>query len=76
MDEQKKGIDIKAENIIQLKEEDIILLCSDGVSDMCSDEEILEILMAEYENNAEAIVQKALENGGIDNSTCMIIKVM
>ncbi|MDE6677652.1 MAG: protein phosphatase 2C domain-containing protein [Ruminococcus sp.] len=51
-----------------------ILICSDGLTDMCSDEEIKEILSSNYENDAEILVKKALENGGEDNVTCMVIQ--
>ncbi|MBD5159595.1 MAG: serine/threonine-protein phosphatase [Ruminococcus sp.] len=51
-----------------------ILICSDGLTDMCSDEEITEILSSCYENYAEILVKKALENGGKDNVTCVVIQ--
>lgn len=51
-----------------------ILICSDGLTDMCSDEEIAEILSSDSENHAEMLVQKALDNGGQDNVTCVVIQ--
>lgn len=51
-----------------------ILICSDGLTDMCSDEEIAEILSSDSENHAEMLVQKALDNGGQDNVTCIVIQ--
>lgn len=53
-----------------------ILICSDGLTDMCSDEEIAEILSSDSENYAELLVKKALENGGKDNVTCVVIQKM
>lgn len=51
-----------------------ILICSDGLTDMCSDDEISEVLSAEHENYAEQLVKKALDNGGEDNVTCVVIQ--
>ena len=51
----------------------IILICSDGLTDMCCDEEIAEILSEKNDNHADALVDKALENGGVDNVTCVVI---
>lgn len=50
-----------------------ILICSDGLTDMCCDEEIAEILSEKIDNHADSLVDKALENGGIDNVTCVVI---
>ncbi|MDE5619906.1 MAG: protein phosphatase 2C domain-containing protein [Ruminococcus sp.] len=51
-----------------------ILICSDGLTDMCSDDEIAEILSSDSENYAEVLVKKALDNGGQDNVTCIVIQ--
>ena len=51
----------------------IILICSDGLTDMCCDEEIADILSEKIENHADALVDRALENGGVDNVTCVVI---
>ncbi|MCQ2470179.1 MAG: protein phosphatase 2C domain-containing protein [Ruminococcus sp.] len=53
----------------------VLLLCSDGLSDMCSEAEITEILSGEHSNSAERLVNKAIENGGQDNITCIVIKI-
>lgn len=50
-----------------------ILICSDGLTDMCSDELIAEILGRDPENTAGVLVQNALNNGGEDNITCIVI---
>ncbi len=52
-----------------------LMLCSDGLTDMCEDDEICEILMQENENPAHALVERALEHGGVDNTTCIVIEV-
>ncbi len=51
----------------------MILICSDGLTDMCCDEEIADILSEKMENHADALVDRALENGGVDNVTCVVI---
>lgn len=53
--------------------DDILLMCSDGLTNMIRDEEIVEII---NENPIEAcnrLVDKANENGGLDNITAVII---
>ena len=50
-----------------------LLLCSDGLTDMCTDEEIAEILSRNKPNAADLLVKKALENGGADNVTCVVV---
>lgn len=58
---------------------DIILLCTDGLSDMLEDEEILEIVSSlSYENmeqTAQKLIDKALERGGHDNITIILIGI-
>jgi protein phosphatase len=55
---------------------DIFLLCSDGLSGLVLDGKISEILTkAPIELAAERCVEKALDNGGDDNVTVMIIAV-
>lgn len=52
-----------------------LMICSDGLTDMCSDSEIEEIMKNDAENIADILVQKALEHGGVDNTTCIVIRV-
>jgi len=56
---------------------DRFLLCSDGLTDLVSDEEISEILTAipGAKPATEALVASALELGGVDNVTVMIVDV-
>ncbi len=53
---------------------DHILLCSDGLHDMVDDEQIAEILKRERASNpaCEALVKRALDNGGKDNVTVVV----
>lgn len=62
---------------MELKSGDRILLCSDGLYDMCTECQIDAILKENEKSNeaAEALVAAALENGGRDNVTCVIVKV-
>ena len=53
----------------------MILICSDGLTDMCCDEEIADILAEKNDNHADALVNRAIENGGIDNITCVVISI-
>jgi len=55
--------------------DDRILLCTDGLTDMLSDSEILAILLTKDENQAEALIDKALERGGRDNITIVLISI-
>ena len=54
---------------------DIILLCSDGLTDMVTNEEISAILAASLDVDAmsASLVSKALENGGKDNVTVVVV---
>lgn len=55
------------------KKGDTLLVCTDGLTNMVSDEEIEQILENE-ENCAETLINRAIENGGKDNITAVIIK--
>lgn len=52
---------------------DIILMCSDGLTDMLSDEEIRNILTIKQADAAPELVKQALEKGGRDNITVVLI---
>ena len=52
------------------------MLCTDGLTNMCSDEEIAELLSENYFNEAAVLVQAALQNGGVDNITCIVLEVL
>ena len=53
---------------------DIFLLCTDGLTNMVDDIEIAEILSAS-ENPAESLIQAALQNGGSDNISVIVVGV-
>lgn len=56
------------------QEDDIILICSDGLTNMVSEEEIYNIIEADFENATENLVNRANEHGGNDNITVILIK--
>ncbi len=62
---------------IPLKKGDVFLLCSDGLTDMVEDREIKCILKDKKDCNsaAEALMDTALNNGGKDNVTIMVVRV-
>ena len=58
------------------KSGDIFLLCSDGVTDMLTDDEIQDIIDSkkELKSLARELVDAALEKGGIDNTTAILLR--
>ncbi len=62
---------------ISMQEGDLFLLCSDGLTDMVPDGEIKEILNSTQDvaDASERLVEAALENGGRDNVTAMVLRV-
>jgi len=60
---------------IQIKELDRILLCSDGLSGMIQDNAIWEIVREapNVEAATEKLIAQAMENGGEDNITVVIV---
>lgn len=58
---------------------DIYLLCSDGLNDMVEDDEIalaLQTLSANLELAATQLIQMANDNGGRDNVSVILVKVL
>lgn len=58
---------------------DIYLLCSDGLNDMVEDEEIqltLQMLAANLELAATQLIQMANDNGGRDNASVILVKIL
>ena len=58
-----------------MKELDRILLCSDGLSGMIQDEELWAIVQGapSLDAAAQRLVDKAMENGGEDNITVVLV---
>lgn len=62
---------------IEPKAGDIYLLCSDGLTNELSDPEITQILAQDSssEERARELVNAAVEAGGSDNVTCIVVQV-
>jgi len=61
---------------VDLRAGDTILLCSDGLTGPVADERIAALLAgADPEQVAQALVAEALESGGPDNITVLVIRV-
>lgn len=60
-----------------LKVGDILLLCSDGLTNEVSENEILEIVAGEemLMSAAQKLTFKAIDNGGKDNITAVLLKI-
>ena len=50
-----------------------LLMCSDGLTDMLTDREIAEVLSERLADPASELVYRALDSGGRDNVTCIVI---
>ncbi len=61
-----------------LMDGDSILLCSDGLDRMVLDEEIAATLLTSHsaQDAAQRLIQMALENGGEDNVTVVLLRVV
>lgn len=61
---------------IAVTKKDRVLLCSDGLYDMCSRETIGEVLRSStsVKMAAKRLVQSAIQNGGEDNVTCILVE--
>jgi protein phosphatase len=76
------GIDEEVETEVHtypVQPGDIYLLCSDGLSDMVTDEDLqltLSSLQANLPLAAEQLVQQANDNGGRDNISVILVRVL
>jgi serine/threonine protein phosphatase PrpC len=62
---------------IDIQAGDILLLCSDGLTDMLKDEQILSLLLSggALEELCQKLIQAALDNGGKDNVSVVLLQV-
>lgn len=73
-DESLTGLTPIESKWMELKSEDKVLLCTDGLSDMCSGNEIIQILRnIETSKVVHFLINKALDKGGKDNITCLLL---
>lgn len=74
------GVDLRIEPELgdfEVRPGDVYLLCSDGLSDMVDDEYIGRALQeADAGDAAERLVQMANDNGGRDNVSVIVVKVL
>ena len=63
--------------MVKIRKGDIFVLCSDGLYDMVLHAEIRDILLGNHalDDRCNRLVARALEKGGKDNVTVMIIQV-
>jgi PPM family protein phosphatase len=73
----KLKVDVNVQEI-DLKVDDILLLCSDGLSGMVTDQAMFDIVQNAScpQNACEQLIQAANANGGDDNITVVIIKII
>ena len=68
-----KEIDIFVQSLTW-EEDDIYLLCSDGLTNMLEEEEILKIISSsDPKTGVEKLINRALEHGGKDNITVIVL---
>ncbi len=75
-DKDGRGLQATAQSPIALKKGMRFLLCSDGLTDMCSDLTIYEVLSVPRLDHAQALIDMALEAGGADNVTAIVIEIL
>ena len=74
--EEEFSIETHASKEIVLGTNDKLLLCSDGLTEMVSNERIGCVLSSnDSEKSAKILVKEALNNGGVDNTTALVIGV-
>ena len=70
------GISESVEPDIYVKtflKEDVLLMTTDGLTNMVKEEEIFNIINKNIDDAAKELVNKANENGGLDNITVVVI---
>ncbi|WP_295218121.1 protein phosphatase 2C domain-containing protein [Ruminococcus sp.] len=75
-DRNKAGLNADSRPPIPLEVGSKFVLCTDGLTNMCNDDEIFELLSQNYFNEAAVLVQAALQNGGSDNVTCIVLEIL
>ncbi|MBS0653369.1 MAG: serine/threonine-protein phosphatase, partial [Verrucomicrobia bacterium] len=64
--------------VVPIQPGDIYLLCSDGLTDLVPDTEIASILSSgkNPQETCESLISAALEKGGNDNITVLMVKIL
>ena len=63
---------------LELLKGDLLLLCSDGLSDMLEESDMLNIITGfedDLNKTASILLQQALERGGFDNISLILIRI-
>ena len=74
VDQEHRGVNPEQYPPFVLGPDEKLLLCSDGLYDMCGHDEILSVMMNDSDTVSLDLVDRAVENGGVDNVTCIVIK--
>lgn len=56
------------------QEGDIIVMTSDGLTNMVEEPKIYSIIVNDFENSVQRLINEANDAGGVDNITVVIIK--
>lgn len=75
-DKSEVGLNADTRRPIPIRPGNKFVLCTDGLSSMCSDDEIHKLLSQDYFNEAAILVQEALNHGGADNATCIVLEIL
>lgn len=68
--------EVKAEVNILKEKDGFIILCTDGLTNMLDDNEILNVIKNnKLDNVANEYIKEANSNGGVDNTTVVVIKL-
>ena len=73
MDVKRRGLEPQVYEPFELPQGSKLLICSDGLHDMVSESDISAILSSGAGNFAGALAEAALERGGRDNITCIVV---
>lgn len=71
-----QSFQLRIEKGRELRDNDIILICSDGLHDMIDHEQLEKLIdgNATVENIAKCLVHQAIQNGGHDNISVIVIR--
>ena len=75
-DKSEVGLNADTRKPVSLRTGDKLVLCTDGLSNMCPERDILSLLSQNYFNEAAILVQRALDAGGADNATCIVLEII
>lgn len=73
VDRDKEGLDAENYAPVTMQRGDSLLLCSDGLYDELTKAEMERVLSEQPDDPAFALVKAAINNGGGDNVTCVVL---